>query len=132
MESVRNLLNNDQFAKFCGIKLLELSAGSAKTRLKIEKQHLNGVGVVHGGAIFTLADFAFAAASNSHGNIALAINANISFTKATVGGILTAIATETSLNSKLATYTVRVTNDEDELVAIFQGMVYRKKDIIAK
>ena len=40
---------------------------------------LNGEGLTHGGAIFGLADLVFAAASNSHGNLALALNVNISF-----------------------------------------------------
>ena len=80
----------DQFAKYVGIELMEASAGKAKVRLKIKEHHLNGVNLVHGGAIFSLADFAFAVASNSHGTMALGINANISYVKATNNGILTA------------------------------------------
>ncbi len=47
--------------------------------MKIENHHLNGAKTVHGGAIFTLADFALAVASNSHGSLAMAINASISY-----------------------------------------------------
>ncbi len=127
MDKVKELLSRDCYAKHCGIELVEISAGTAKVVMTIQKEHLNGVGTVHGGAIFTLADFAFAAASNSHGTIAVAINANISFVKAAVNGTLTAEAEETSINPKLATYEVRVTDDSGDLVASFQGMVYRKK-----
>ena len=131
MENTRKLMDNDQFVKFCGIELLELSSGSAKTKLKIQKEHLNGVGIAHGGVIFTLADFTFAAASNSHGKIALAINASISYIKAAYpDDILIATAIETSLNPKLATYTVNIENQTGQLIAIFNGMVYRKKDDI--
>jgi acyl-CoA thioesterase len=131
MDNVRKLMDNDQFAEFCGIELLEISSGSAKTKLEIKKEHINGVGIVHGGIIFTLADFTFAAASNSHGNIALAINANISYVKAAQANeILFAHAIESSISPKLATYTVNVINKANELIAIFNGMVYRKKDTI--
>ena len=127
MKKVRELLSKDEFAKHNGMELVELSAGTAKAVMTIGRQHLNGAGTVHGGAIFSLADFAFAAASNSHGVIAVAINANISFVKAATEGTLTAEAKEQSINPKLATYLVDVTDDAGDLVASFQGMVYRKK-----
>jgi len=63
--------------------------------MKVTPELLNGEGLTHGGAIFGLADLVFAAASNSHGNLALALNVNISFIKATRGGtILKAVARE--------------------------------------
>ena len=127
MEKIKNFLKKDQFAKHNAIELQDVSKGSAKAVMTIQPEHLNGVGIVHGGAIFTLADFAFAAASNSHGTVAVAINANISFVKAATGGTLTAEAKEVSINPKIATYTVQVTDDAGDLVASFQGMVYRKK-----
>lgn len=120
----------DQFAKYVGIELMEASEGKAKVRLKIKEHHLNGVNLVHGGAIFALADFAFAVASNSHGTLALGINANISYVKSAKDGILTAEAMEVARNAKLATYQVNITNETDDLMAIFQGTVYRKKDLI--
>lgn len=128
MEKARQLLSNDQFAKHSGIELLEVSKGYAKAAMTLHEMHLNGVGTVHGGAIFTLADFVFAAASNSHGTIAVAINVSISYVKAAIKGTLTAEAQEESINPKLATYRVRVTDDSGDLVASFQGMVYRKKE----
>jgi acyl-CoA thioesterase len=91
---------------------------------------LNAVGIVQGGAIFTLADYAFAAASNSHGTVAVAVNANISFMKALSAGTLIAEAREVSKSYKLGTYTVEVKDEQGELVALFQGMVYRKQDPI--
>jgi len=127
-DNVRNLLSRDQFAKHCGIELLEVSRGYAKAAMTLQKSHLNGAGTVHGGAIFTLADFVFAAASNSHGTIAVAINVSISYVKAAINGTLTAEAQEESINPKLATYRVRVTDETGDLVAAFQGMVYRKKE----
>jgi acyl-CoA thioesterase len=128
MDNVRNLLSRDQFAKHSGIELVELSKGYAKAVMPLQQMHLNGVGTVHGGAIFTLADFVFAAASNSHGTLAVAINVNISYVKAAINGTLTAEAQQESIHPKLATYRVRVTDESGDLVASFQGMVYRKKE----
>ena len=85
--------------------------------------------IAQGGAIFTLADTAFAAASNSHGTLAVAINVNISFLKAVVPGMLHAEAFENIVNKKIGSYTVNITDEEGDLVAVFQGMVYRKKQI---
>ncbi len=121
---------NDLFARHNNIELLEAGEGRARVRMKIEPYHFNGAGTVHGGAIFTLADFAFAVASNSHGKLAMGINTSVNFVKAAVKGTLYAEATEQSLNPRLATYSVIVTDDDKETVAIFQGMVYRKNESI--
>ena len=130
MEQMIRFAENDGFAEHLGIELLEVSQGRARARMEIGKQHLNSLHTVHGGAIFSLADSVFAIASNSHGTIAMAINVSISYLKAVEEGVLVAEANEVSLNSKLATYTVRVTDAGDELVALFQGMVYRKRETL--
>ncbi len=131
---MKNLLTffqkNDKFACHSGIELLEISEGRAKAVMKIRKHHLNAVGSVHGGAIFTLADFVFAVASNSHGTVAVAINVSISYMKAANKGNLFAEANEVAINPKLASYAVNVTDDQGNLIAVFQGMVYRKKEPI--
>jgi acyl-CoA thioesterase len=121
---------NDKFAEFVGIELLEVSEGKAKARMEIRDHHLNGVKTVHGAAIFALADLVFAVASNSHGTIAMGINVSISYLKAVTQWVLFAEATQVSINPKLATYAINVTDSDNDLVATFQGMVYRKKQAI--
>ena len=120
----------DMFARHNGIELLEVGPGWAKACMRVEPYHFNGARTVHGGAIFTLADFAFAVASNSHGTLAMGINVSISYVKAVTGGTLYAEAREQARNPKLASYAVRITDDDEAVVAIFQGMVYRKKESI--
>ncbi|HNW38056.1 MAG TPA: PaaI family thioesterase [Methanosarcina vacuolata] len=127
MKNIKDFLKNDNFAAISGIEILEASPGYAKARMNIEEKHLNALKTVQGGAIFTLADLTFAAASNAYGNVAVAINANISFVKAATGKTLIAEAKETSINPKISTYTVNITDDKGDLVAIFHGMGYRKK-----
>jgi acyl-CoA thioesterase len=126
MDKNNTFFSADAFAAHLGIELLEVSPGGAKVKMEISDAHKNSHGTVHGGAIFTLADAAFALASNSHGIPAAAINATISYMKSATSGTLLAEATEFSLNPKLATYVVRVTDGNGENIALFQGMVYRK------
>jgi len=130
MKTLKEYLQRDAFVKHCGIELVSVSPGHAEARLAIQPWHHNAVGIVQGGAIFTLADYTFAAASNSHGTVALGINVNITYMKSATAGRLTAKAREVALNPKLATYTVDVTDDTGELVAVFQGLVYRKQQAI--
>lgn len=120
----------DKFAAYSGIELVEVQPGWSKTRMEIKPFHLNGAKTVHGGAIFTLADFAFAVASNSRGSLAMGINTSMMFVKAGINGHLYAEAKELSCNSKLASYSVTVTDDSGDTVAVFHGMVYRKKESI--
>ena len=124
-DSVR-FFTNDAFARQCGVDMLEVGSGRARVKMEIRDLHRNSHGTVHGGALFTLADTAFALASNSHGIPAAAINAHISYLKAATRGTLFARAEEFALNPKLASYTVEITDETGERIAIFQGMVYRK------
>lgn len=119
-------LERDAFAKMLGIRLLEAGPGYAKTAMDITDAHKNGAGVAHGGAVFSLADLAFAVAANSHGRLSLAVAASISYVKAGRGKTLVAEAREVSLGGKMATYAITIANDAGETVAAFQGTVYRK------
>lgn len=129
MEKIRDFFGQrDRFAAYCGVELVQVEPGRAVARMVLDQKHLNGVNTAHGGAIFTLADLAFAAACNSHGTVAVAINASISYMKAATTGTLTATAEETACNPRLGTYTIRITDESGDLVAVFQGMAYRKKE----
>ncbi len=124
----RDMFEKDLFAKHVGVELLDVAPGRATARLRLEPRHLNGVSIVQGGAIFTLADLAFAAAANSHGPVAVAVNVSITFLKAARSGTLLAEAREVGLNPKLGTYTVEVKDDAGAVVALFQGLAYRKTE----
>ena len=126
---IKEFLEKDKFAALLGIELLEASNGSAKTKLDIKDKHLNAMNTVHGGAIFSLADLTLAAAANSYGTVAVAINANISFLKAAINGTLYAEAIEISKNNKIAYYNINITNSQGDLISCFQGMVYFKKEV---
>ena len=127
MEHIKEFFKRDKFAEYCGIELVDVSPGRARAEMEVKEEHLNGVNTVHGGAIFTLADFAFAAAANSYGQVTVAINANITYINALTRGKITAEAREISRNPKLSTYTIDILNEEGEVAAVFQGLAYQKK-----
>lgn len=129
-DTVRRLIENDRFAADAGVKLLDIDEGYAKVSADITPRHCNGVGMAQGGAIFTLADLAFAAAVNSHGAVAVAINVSITFVKSVSSGTIYAEAREISTSAKLASCTVHVTDGQGALLAVFQGLAYRKKELV--
>ena len=131
-DEARKVFAGDRYAALTGIDILEAGKGYCKARLIIKDKHLNAAHIVQGGAIFTLADLTFAVASNSHGLLALAINVNISFLRSKSTGTLYATATEVGEPKRIGAYDVLVTDEENEIIARFNGMVYRKNQKILK
>ena len=128
LENIKRCLKNDRFAERTNVELLAVSPGHATAKMVLHAYHRNGLGTIQGGAIFTLADFCFAAACNSHGTVAVALNVSITFMKAAGTGTLWAEAREVAKNFKVGSYAVEVKDDAGDLVAQFQGLAYRKKD----
>jgi len=130
MDELERFVEQDAFARHVGVAMLAYGDGRATARLEVEAHHLNSAGCVHGGAVFALADAAFSAAANSHGALALSIDANISYFEAVTGGTLIAEAHEVARNAKLATYLIEVRDQDGGLIAHFRGTVYRKRAAI--
>jgi acyl-CoA thioesterase len=131
MSELKRYFEQDRFAAGAGIELVEVREGFARARLTVEDRHLNSAGVIQGGAVFTLADFAFAVACNTHGTLALAVSTHIEFLRgARTGAVLTAEAREESCTRKISTCGIRVTDGDGNLVALFTGTAYRKGDPI--
>ncbi len=125
---VRRVMSGDRWAAAAGARLVEVRPGYARTTLRLRDVHLNGVEVAQGGAVFTLADFAFAACSNSHGTVAVALDTSITFARAATRGVLTAEAIEESRTRRTSVCTVRITDRAGNLVALFRGTAFRKED----
>ncbi len=116
----------DHFAEALGIKLLEAKDGYAKVTMKVEKQHTNALGFTHGGAIFSLADYAFAHACNFGDQVAVALQVSINYLRPSVeGDLLTAEATRVSDGKTTGLYRVTV-RKEDKPVADFTGLAFKK------
>jgi acyl-CoA thioesterase len=124
---VRERIESDPYCATLGIELRALGPGSATTALTITEELVNFHGTPHGGVLYSLADAAFAAASNSHGDPAVALETNISYLDAVdVGTTVVATATETHLTRRTGEYEVLLTTDDGgERLATFRGRVYR-------
>ncbi len=125
---VRRVMARDRWAAAAGARLVEVRPGYARVRMRLEDRHLNGVDVVQGGAVFTLADFAFAVCCNSHGTVAVALDVSITFARPATRGVLTAEAVEASRTRRTSVCDVRVTDSEGSLVALVRGTAFRKDD----
>ena len=125
-EIVDKMYNNDAFSQWLGIERLEERPGYCRLAMTVRKEMTNGFAIAHGGITYSLADSALAFASNGHGNQAMSIETSISHTRAVkAGDRLTAEATEINLTRRTGIYDIRITNQDNELVAVFKGTVYR-------
>jgi acyl-CoA thioesterase len=125
---LRRFFRRDRFAAATGIRLVSCGPGRAVARMTLRDEHMNGVDVAQGGAIFTLADFAFAVACNTRGPVALAIDVSISFLAATRRGRLTATAREVSRSARLSRVEVEVHDAKGNAVALFHGTAFVTRD----
>jgi acyl-CoA thioesterase len=130
-EAICKKISEEPFAKTLGIKLIELGAGYAKTKMAFVKNMENMCGMMHGGAIVSLMDVAFEAASNSHGTIAVALSMNISFMSApSKESVLVAEAKEVSRTKRTAHYEIKAYDENEKLIASSQAMVFRKDEAL--
>lgn len=128
--NIKDYFKRDAFAMAIGVELIEVGNGFARSRMKIEPMHLNGGGVCQGGAIFTLADFTFAVAANSHAQLTFSINSDIHFFKSEKKGYLYAEAHEVFNGNRISNCEVKITNEQGDLVATFNSTGYRKKETL--
>lgn len=113
----------DAASRGMGMALLDVAPGRARLRMTVREDMVQGHGSCHGGALFTLADSAFAFACNSHGTVAVASSADITFVAAAVlGDVLVADAVEETRYGRSGVTRVTVTREgDDALIALFQG-----------
>jgi acyl-CoA thioesterase len=131
LAAITEQVHKEPYAQKLSVKALKVEPGYALTEMKYTDDMTNLLGMMHGGAIFSLIDEAFELAGNSHGTIAVALNMNITYMAAPkIGSLLHAEAKEVSRTSRTGTYQIRVTDDAETLIALCQALVYRKKDVL--
>ena len=125
-EAIFRQVAAEPFAQKFGLKLVDLDEGYSKVEMVFTSDMANMFGAAHGGALFALLDEAFETASNSHGTMAVALNMNITYISSpTPGKKLMAEAKESSRTNRTALYDIRVLDDENQLIASCQALVYR-------
>lgn len=121
-KSAAAMWGSDSASKFIGISLDSVAPGKAVGHIKVEKHHVNGLDICHGGTIFHLADTIFAFACNSYNNRAVAQQCSINFMAAgMLGDTLTATASEVLVKGRNGIYDVMITNQNGEEIALFRG-----------
>lgn len=120
--SAAAMMARDRLARSLGIELLDAGPGRASVRMRVTELMLNGVGTVHGGAVFTLADVAFGIACNSHGVVTVSRSAEVIHVAAAhAGELLAAEARERSRRGRNGVYDVTVAREDGSVVAEFRG-----------
>ena len=127
--TLKEFFKGDRFAVLAGCELLEIRKGYARACMTVEEHHLNGGNVCQGGAIFTLADLAFAAAVNSHLILTVSTSSNITYFRSVpLGTTIYAEARELVDHHRMPYAEVHVTDEQQRLVAIFTSSGYRKQE----
>jgi acyl-CoA thioesterase len=122
--------SRDRFARSLGIRLVELQPAHAVAEMDLGDDMVNGLDLAHGAVIFALADFAFAAACNSHGRASVAMSMDIHFLASPPPGAhLEAEAVEVRRGEHTGLYHISVRQRGAGIVADVHGMAYRKQEL---
>lgn len=125
-QNAENILKEDFFSQWMGVRLIEIREHYCKIEIPIRKEMSNGIGTVHGGVTFAFAESALAYSCLPLGETCVALNCAINFTKAVkLGDVLTAESELIANMKKTAVYDIKVSNQENKLVASFRGTVYK-------
>lgn len=120
------MMKDDLFSQWLGIEVIEIAEGYSKIKMTVRKEMMNGLGIVHGGIAFSLADSAFAFACNNRNILSVALDTSINFLKPVqVGDILIAEAKELHNGKSTGLYQINITNQQHHLVAVFKGTCFR-------
>lgn len=128
-EIVTQMMAADTYSQWLGISVLDVSEGSCKLQMTVRQEMCNGHGITHGGISYALSDSALAFASNSRGQKCVSIETSIAHIKPIFSGnILTVHCTEINCSKSLGRYSSAVYNQDNVLVAQFNGTVFRKSE----
>ena len=123
---VEHVMRNDLFSQWLGIEILEIKEGYSKIKMTVRPEMMNGLGIVHGGIAFSLADSCFAFACNNRNILSVALDTSINFIKpVNPGDTLTAEAKELHNGKSTGLYHITISNQNSHAVALFKGTCFR-------
>ncbi len=123
---IDHIMKTDAFSNWLGIGVIELKEGYSKIQMTVRPEMMNGLGIVHGGIAFSLADSAFAFACNGRNNLSVALDNSINYLKPVFpGDVIVAEATEIHNGRSTGLYQVTISNQHGHTVAIFKGTCFR-------
>ena len=126
-EAITNAVKRETFARALNMKLVDLDDGYSVVEMVYTPENMNNMyDRAHGGALFGLMDEAFEAASQTKGTIAVALNVNITYvTSPQPGSLLRAEAKRVSETKKTASFDIKITDQDDNMIATCQALVYQ-------
>lgn len=123
---VARMYDNDPFSKWLGINRDRIAPGECVLSMEVRNEMLNGFAIAHGGISYSLADSCLAFASNSHGIQSVSIETSISHVRPVKeGDRLLATSEEKNLSNRIGIYHISITNQRNEVIALFKGTVFR-------
>lgn len=123
---VEHVMQHDLFSQWLGIEILEIKEGYSKIKMTVRPEMMNGLGIVHGGIAFSLADSCFAFACNNRNILSVALDTSINFIKPVhPGDTLTAEAKELHNGKSTGLYHITISNQNSHAVALFKGTCFR-------
>lgn len=123
---ILDILKNDPFAEYLGFEIIDFTTGGATVQVQVQEHMLNVHATVHGGLLYTLADYAFAIACNSYGKTSVGLSTTTNFMKSAVAGdTVTAKATELRKNNRTGFYRIEI-ETKGEVIASIEAIAYRK------
>ncbi len=125
IEEAARIIKADPYAKYLNIEFILIEKGHAISRMPLDRRHLNFMGLVHGGAIFSIADATFGAAANSDGYKAMAIHVSIDYLSPPGDTpYLEAEVREDARAGRGGHYRMEVRTSDGQLVAVCNGWAY--------
>jgi acyl-CoA thioesterase len=122
-------VEKEPFAGKLGLRLIELSPGHAIVEMEPREDLTNIFGMTHGGAIYSLIDEAFEVSCNAHGTVAVALSMNVTYHRApSPASRLRAESVEIHRSPRTGTYEIKVTDENNALIASCVALAYRKKE----
>ena len=119
LQEARDFFIADRFAMVTsGIEIEEVDDGYAKCSMKVDERHVNATGHVMGGAIFTLADFVFAVATNTREKVTVTTVSQISYLGTPKGDVLYGESRMLKDGRRNCFYEITITDNVENLVAV--------------
>lgn len=126
-EAITGAIKRETFAQELKMKLVELEDGHSVVEMIYTPEKMNNMhDLAHGGALFGLMDEAFEMACHTKGTIAVALNINVTFvTSPKPGSRLRAEANQVSETRKTASFDIKITDQDDNLITTCQALAYQ-------
>ncbi|MCR5485475.1 MAG: PaaI family thioesterase [Clostridiales bacterium] len=133
LTEAREIFKNDIYAtETNGIVIEAADINYARCSVEIDRRHRNASNVVMGGALFTLADFTFAVASNMGNPLTVSVTSQITYLNPAFGNKMTAEAECLKSGKSSCTFTIRITDENGKLIAVVTTTGYRTNKTIEK